>query len=104
MIKWILAATVVLFIAWSTWRKPRLTGTILWSLTATVLGTSGLLLMLPTAFKPTILWTSLATPLIWAAFMFWCYWDARAWRPTAGLILVTLLGTAAVIVLPPPGA
>ncbi|MEM9172350.1 MAG: hypothetical protein AAGA84_06555 [Pseudomonadota bacterium] len=103
MLKWILLAILVAFIAWSTWRKPRLTATILWSLTATVLGSAGLLLVLPTEFKPTIIWMSLATPLIWAGLMLWCYWDTRAWRPATGMIAITVLGVIAVIVVPPPG-
>lgn len=104
MLKWMILSVIVLFIGWSTWRKPRLTSSIIWALTATVLGTAGLLLVSPTEFKPTILWMALATPLIWAGLMFWCFWDSRQWRPALGLITITLLGVAAVAVVPPPGA
>ncbi|MEM9404353.1 MAG: hypothetical protein AAGA44_17930 [Pseudomonadota bacterium] len=102
MVKWIVLAAVLGFTGWATWKRPRLTSTLVWSLTATVAGTAGALLVLPTSIKWTTLWMSLATPLVWAAFMFWCYWDKRPLRPALGLIAITAFGALAVVQLPSP--
>lgn len=102
--KWALLAAAIGFLVFSSWKKPRLTSSVLWSLTATVASTSALILALPTNLKETLLWMSVATPLIWLLFIFWCHWDARPMRPTLGLVSITLVGAVIVFQLPaPPG-
>lgn len=86
----------------ATWRAPRLTAILVWSLLASVLGSAALLLTVPFAFGELALWVALSVPLLWASSQFWCYWDTRAWRPAVGLIGVTLAGTATVLLVPPP--
>ena len=99
---WTLGATALLGLLWSSWRKPRLTTSIVWSTTATIFGTAALALLLPSSLKPTLLWISIATPLIWVGFLFWCHWDERPYRPAIGMIAVTIAGIAAVVSVPPP--
>lgn len=103
--KWLILAAVLAALAWATWKKPRLTSSIVWSLTATLLLTAMGALLLPTGLiKPALLWLSILTPLIWVGFIFWCHWDRRPLRPAAGLIALTVIGTVVVIQLPPPVA
>ena len=105
MVKWLILAAVLAGLGWATWKKPRLTSSIVWSLTATLLLTAITALLLPAAFiKPALLWLSILTPLIWVGFIFWCHWDRRPIRPAAGLIGLTVIGAVIVIQLPPPVA
>ena len=86
----------------ATWRAPRLTAVLVWSLLASVLGAAALLLILPVPFADLALWVALSVPLVWAAAQFWCYWDRRAWRPAAGLIGASVAGALTVLLVPPP--
>ena len=81
-------------VAFATYKAPRLTSAIFWSLTATIFLLSALLLTLPGPFSEIAIWLSLAVPVIWAAFQFWCYWDGNKWRVAGGLIAFTLIGGA----------
>lgn len=92
----------MLFLGWSTWKKPRLTSSIVWSLTATIFGTAAVMLLLPLDVKSAALWFSVLTPVIWASAMFWCHWDKKPYRPVAGLILLTAVGAIAAWQMPPP--
>lgn len=95
------AAAVFSVLGLATWRAPRLTCAIAWSLLATIFGASGLLLILPGPFSERALWLALAVPFLWAAALFWSYWEARPWRAAALLIAVTALGAAIVALAPP---
>ena len=89
-------------IAFATYKAPRLTSAIFWSLVATIFLTSAMLLTLPGPFSEVALWLSLAVPLIWAAFQFWCYWDGNKWRVTSGLIALAVIGGAVTFIVDPP--
>ncbi|MEL6243807.1 MAG: hypothetical protein AAFQ21_00575 [Pseudomonadota bacterium] len=93
---------VLALIGFFTWKAPRLTSVILWALIASMLFSAALLLTLPVEFKSLALWMALAVPIIWVAFQFWCYWDKRGWRVTAGLITISILSGAVVFTTPPP--
>ncbi len=99
---WAIVVALVLALLWATQRKPRLMASLVWSLTATVFVISAWALLSPAPLKPTLLWLSLVTPLIWAGFLTWAHWDGRAYRPAIGLIVATLAGALAVWQLPPP--
>lgn len=89
-------------IAFATYKAPRLTSVIFWSLVATLLLTSAMLLTLPGSFSEVALWLSLAVPIIWAAFQFWCYWDANKWRVAGGLIAFAAIGGVITFLIEPP--
>lgn len=93
---------VIVALGLATWRAPRLTSIIVWSLTATIMLGAALILLVPAPLGELALWLALLTPLIWVGFQFWCYWDARKWRVALGLIAITLAGAAVAAVLPPP--
>ncbi|MEM1411591.1 MAG: hypothetical protein AAGH19_04460 [Pseudomonadota bacterium] len=97
-----IGGVVVLFLAWSTKRKPRLTASLVWSLTATIFGIAAFGLLLPTELTPTLLWLSLATPLVWLLFLTWAQWDGRPYRPALGMIALTLLSALVVWRMPVP--
>lgn len=96
------AGLAIAGIAFATYKAPRLTSAVLWSLVATLLLTAGLLLILPGPFSEVALWLSLAVPLIWAALQFWCYWDENKWRVAGGLITLALIGGAVTYFVDPP--
>ncbi len=89
-------------LAFATYKAPRLAGALFWSLAATLLLTSAMLLTAPGPFSELALWLSLAVPLIWAGFQFWCYWDANRWRVAGGLIALTVIGGAVTVFVDPP--
>ena len=96
------AGLAVTGVAFATYKAPRLTGAIFWSLVATLLLTAGLLLILPGPFSEVALWLSLAVPIIWAALQFWCYWDNNKWRVAGGLIMLALIGGGITFFVDPP--
>ena len=93
---------LLLGIGLATWKAPRLTGILWWSLAATILFSAALLLTLPVAFDQLALWLTLAVPLIWMCFMFLCYWDSNKWRMTASLILLSAVSGVTIALVPPP--
>ncbi|MEH6487973.1 MULTISPECIES: hypothetical protein [Hyphomonas] len=86
----------------ATWKAPRLTGAIWWSLLATILCSAALLLSLPFDFGQLALWLTLAVPVIWMAFMFLCYWDASRWRVPVCLIALSAVSATVITLVPPP--
>lgn len=79
-------------IIFGSWKAPRLTSIIWWTLLATIFITSVLLLWLPGRFSEKALWISLAVPLVWVGLQFWCYWDPNKWRVEGGLIAISIIG------------
>ena len=63
----------------ATWKSPRLTSALLWSLVSTIFITAALLLILPGAFSDKALWVALSVPIIWAGLQFWCYYADSVW-------------------------
>ncbi|MEM0930516.1 MAG: hypothetical protein AAGI89_14605 [Pseudomonadota bacterium] len=86
----------------ATYKAPRLTSVLFWSLTATIFSSAALLLVIPGPFSEVAIWMSLAVPLIWAGFQFLCYWERKEWRVTASLIAVTIVGAVLVAIVEPP--
>ncbi|ADM10769.1 hypothetical protein PB2503_13659 [Parvularcula bermudensis HTCC2503] len=84
-----IVAVIVIGLGVATWKAPRLTSVILWSLIATLFIGAAALDVLPGAFSEKALWLTLAVPLIWAGLQFWTYWEKRAWRVAAALLGVT---------------
>ncbi|WP_262694452.1 hypothetical protein [Kordiimonas aquimaris] len=72
------------------------------SVLATVLIGAGLLLGLPGDFSERALWLTVFIPVIWTAFMFYCYWDKKVWRVTTALIGICLIGIGIVLTTPTP--
>lgn len=97
----IITLVLLLLVAFSTWRAPRLTSIILWSLVATIFFSSAILLKGPGPFSEKALWITIAVPLLWTAFQFWTYWDGKAWRVAAGLISISIISGAIVFLSQP---
>jgi len=93
---------VVTLLGVSTWKAPRLTSVILWSLVAAILFGAVLLLTLPFEFRSLALWLSLAVPLIWLGFQFFCYWDKKGWRVASALITISIVSGVIVAMVPAP--
>ena len=72
-----------------TWRSPRLSSLFVWSLVATLMLTSVLLIWLPGEFAEKARWVALSVPLIWVGLQYWCYHEASAKRVTASLIAMS---------------
>ena len=93
---------IIGLLAVSTWKAPRLTSILVWALIAATLFGAVLLLTLPFEFRSLALWLSLAVPLIWVAFQFFCYWDKKGWRVATTLIAISLVSGAIFATVPPP--
>ncbi|MEM8770804.1 MAG: hypothetical protein AAGD92_04045 [Pseudomonadota bacterium] len=93
--------TVLIALAAATWKAPRLTSIILWSLVATIFVTAALLIKAPGQFSERALWLTLAVPIIWTAFQFWTYWDSNKWRVAFGLIAFSVVGGVIVFLSEP---
>ena len=85
----------------ATWKAPRLTSVILWALVATIFVGAAALLVLPGPFSEKALWLTLATPIIWAGFQFWTYWEKRAWVVATGLLSVSAVCAVIVFLVEP---
>ncbi len=85
-----------LLIIVSTWRRPRLTSILFWSLSATLFFTAAMLLVFPANFPDKAITITLMVPFIWVALQFWVYWAEKPQRVTAGLIALTLASAAIV--------
>ena len=86
----------------ATWKAPRLTSIIWWSLLATILFSAALLLTLPFEFGQLALWLTILVPIIWMTFMFLCYWDRSNWRVPTSLIVISIVSGIVVFQVPPP--
>ncbi|MEM1230694.1 MAG: hypothetical protein AAGI15_09165 [Pseudomonadota bacterium] len=45
--------------------------------------------------------TVLITPLLWAGFMVYAYWDRKAWRPAATCAGIIAVCSALIVAAPP---
>ena len=88
-------------VIYATAKAPRLTSVLLWSLVATTFSSAAILLTLPGPFSEKALIMTVAVPLIWAGYQFWCYWDASKWRVVSGLIAISVIGGIVVYLTEP---
>ena len=92
---------VIVGLGIATWKAPRLTSVIVWSLVATIFVGAAALIALPGNFSDKALWLTLSVPLIWAGFQFWTYWEKSAWRVVIGLVGVTIIAAFFVFTMEP---
>lgn len=85
----------------ATWKAPRLTAILVWSLIATIFFSAAILVSAPGAFKDKALWMTLAVPLIWTVFQFLAYWLNKPWRAVFGMMAVSVAGAAVVFLSEP---
>jgi len=97
------SAVVLAGLGLATWRAPRLTITLVWSLVVTLLVTSVIFIHLPMSITEKGNWVILLIPLIWVGCQFWAYWDERQWRVVAGLGLLSLVSTLIIVFSDPMG-
>lgn len=69
---------------------------------ATTLIGAGLLIGLPGSFAVRALWMTIFVPVLWAALMFYCYWDKKRWRVVVSLVALSITGGGAVLLMPTP--
>ncbi|MEO1657577.1 MAG: hypothetical protein AAFR65_07635 [Pseudomonadota bacterium] len=93
--------TVLGLVGWGTWKNPRLTSVLFWSLLATLFVGAAALLVMPGAFADKALWLTLLVPVIWAGFQFWTYWEKRDWVVVLGLVSVSLMSALIVFTTDP---
>lgn len=86
----------------ATWKAPRLTAILGWSLLATILSSAAILLVLPVDFGQLALWLTLFVPVLWVVLQFLCYWDRSKWRMPAFLIVLSFVSAATIAFVPPP--
>ena len=82
----------------ATWKAPRLTSILLWSLLAALGSSLAAVSMLPDTLSSRAIWLVLGFPLIWSLLQLWCFWDGRAWRVVVGLFAL-IAGSVAMLVM-----
>lgn len=83
------AAGAAIALGLCSWKKPRLSSVIVWSLIATVLLTSAALIVIPGKFSTKAIWLSLSVPITWATFQYWCYWADSQWKVLWSLVMIS---------------
>ena len=89
-----LALTSTLALGFFSWKKPRLSSIIIWTMVASVLLTSAALIVIPGEFRAKAVWLSMVVPIIWVAFQYWCYWADSQWKVLGSLITISLASIA----------
>ena len=70
------------------------------ALLATILLGVALLLSFSGNFHYRFLWVALMLPIIWAALIFYCYWDSKAWRVLLVNLVIIVVGFTMVLLNP----
>jgi len=83
------------------WKRPRLSSILIWSLVATTLVSTVALMTLPYDFASKAQWLSFLVPLILVGFQYWCYWSENARRVLFALIILSVLSGGVVIAIDP---
>ena len=96
-----ISGAILLVIGFWTWKSPRVTGVMIWSLIATMVGLAALMVILPFDIKQFALWLTIMVPVVWVSLQFWCYWDSSAWRPTASMIVLSAISLVVVFTSDP---
>ena len=97
MMQFGLVAGAVIALGLFSWRKPRLSSVIVWSLVATVLLTSAALIVIPGKFSTKAIWLSLSVPITWAAFQYWCYWADSQWKVLCSLMTISFASAGVLV-------
>lgn len=87
----------------ATWKAPRITSILVWSMLATLLTVSAITMNLPGDVVNKLVGLALFLPLIWVGFQFWCYWDRSKWRVAGGHIAICIICGVIVAMSPPLG-
>jgi len=88
---YVISGLLLTAIGFWTWKSPRVTGVMIWSLIATTICLAALMIILPFDLKQFALWLTIIVPVVWVGLQFWCYWDNHAWRPTIFMIFLSLI-------------
>jgi len=68
----------------------KLAGSLVLTLTATILGMGAIVSNAPGDMAAKLVWTGVAFPLVWPCLVFWIYWSGRPLIP-AGIIAATVV-------------
>ncbi|MEM0928998.1 MAG: hypothetical protein AAGI89_06870 [Pseudomonadota bacterium] len=95
----VVLVVVAVFLGLATWRAPRLTSTLFWSLTATIMTMVAIADNSPGETREALMFGVVLMPVLWAAFQFWCYWERSKWRVAGGMIAITSISSVAFFAL-----
>ena len=101
VIKIAIVALVLIGLGIFSWKKPRLSSILIWSLLATVLITTVILVTLPVDFSSKAQWLSFLVPLILVGFQYWCYWANSERLVLLGLVALSIVSGGIVMVVDP---
>ncbi len=96
-----IAVFLALFIAYGTYKAPRLTGIIWWALVASITSTAALIIITPGPVRDRLLWFGFFMPILWVLLQMWCYWETKHWRINTVLISLSLFGGAIITLADP---
>ncbi|MEO0367811.1 MAG: hypothetical protein AAF197_03390 [Pseudomonadota bacterium] len=92
MIRIAILLVAIAALAYYSYKAPRLTSILIWTVISTTFGSAALLLALPGDFAEKAILMSLSVPVSWVALQFWCYWDQSHWRVLFGNIAICVVG------------
>ena len=96
-------AVVILALGLATWKAPRLTSTLVWTLIAATLIISAVAMNVPGDLSNNLIGLALIYPLLWVGLQFWCYWDRSKWRVAGGHVAACVLSGIVIFVSTPLG-
>ena len=93
-----ISCSILIGLAFATWKAPRLTSTLLWSLTAAFAICAAISQVSPGSELDRASFFAVGMPVVWAGLQFWCYWHASKWRVVGGLVSLTAIGSAVAVI------
>lgn len=97
-----IGGAVILALGYFTWKRPRLTGALVWAFIATFFVSAAYNMAGPGEFTDRVFLAAFVSPFIWVGFQFWLYWDPGRWRVLGILIGLSVAGAAIIALSDPP--
>ncbi|MEL6934322.1 MAG: hypothetical protein AAFO17_14735 [Pseudomonadota bacterium] len=97
-----IGGVAILALGFSTWKRPRLTGALVWAFVASFFVSATYNMVGPGNFADRVFLTGFFSLFIWVGFQFWIYWDPSKWRVVGILIGITALSVATILLSDPP--
>ncbi|MFT5579607.1 MAG: hypothetical protein ACI9WS_002367 [Paraglaciecola psychrophila] len=101
MIQISLAVIALFALGIFSWKRPRLSSIIFWSLISSIFITAAGLLILPGPFAEKARWIALSVPIIWVGIQYWCYSADNEEAVLLALISASIVGGSIVVSVNP---
>ena len=99
VIKVSIALIVLMALGVFSWKKPRLSSVLIWSVITTIFLVTVALMTLPIEFASKAQWLTFLVPIILISFQYWCYWVDSEWVALFTLIATSLLSGGIIMMI-----